>query len=275
MKIDDFKINNYGKIENSEVFLQNGINLIKGYNEAGKSTILSFLNSMLYGIDKTKKGNISEYDKYLPWLSTNFSGSMNYRLDNGNTYYVFRDFKKKTPIILDRNRNDITANFKQSKKGIDFLEEQIGVDKKTFQNTSISYQKLVILDDKNKAEMSGKLANLISTGEENYSYDDIIKRLNNKQLEEVGTSRTKKRPINNLEERILKLEQERREVLNIKDKKERMTEEREEMQKKFATVGYIKQMITEIKENFLKKETEKKIYTEIYNRIEKKKESML
>ena len=274
MKIDDFKINNYGKIENSEVFLQNGINLIKGYNEAGKSTILSFLNSMLYGIDKTKKGNISEYDKYLPWLSTNFSGSMNYRLDNGNTYYVFRDFKKKTPIILDRNRNDITANFKQSKKGIDFLEEQIGVDKKTFQNTSISYQKLVVLDDKNKAEMSGKLANLISTGEENYSYDDIIKRLNNKQLEEVGTSRTKKRPINNLEERILKLEQERREVLNIKEKKERMTEEREETQKKFATVGYIKQMITEIKENFLKKETEKKIYTEIYNRIEKKKEEI-
>ena len=274
MKIDNFKINNYGKIENSEVFLQNGINLIKGYNEAGKSTILSFLNSMLYGIDKTKKGNISEYDKYLPWLSTNFSGSMNYRLDNGNNYYVFRDFKKKTPIILDRNRNDITANFKQSKKGIDFLEEQIGVDKKTFQNTSISYQKLVVLDDKNKAEMSGKLANLISTGEENYSYDDIIKRLNNKQLEEVGTSRTKKRPINNLEERILKLEQERREVLNIKDKKERMTEEREEIQKKFATVGYIKQMITEIKENFLKKETEKKIYTEIYNRIEKKKEEI-
>ena len=274
MKIDDFKINNYGKIENSEVSLQNGINLIKGYNEAGKSTILSFLNSMLYGIDKTKKGNISEYDKYLPWLSTNFSGSMNYRLDNGNTYYVFRDFKKKIPIILDSNRNDITANFKQNKKGIDFLEEQIGVDKKTFQNTSISYQKLVILDDKNKAEMSGKLANLISTGEENYSYDDIIKRLNNKQLEEVGTSRTKKRPINNLEERILKLEQERREVLNIKDKKERMTEEREETQKKFATVGYIKQMITEIKENFLKKETEKKIYTEIYNRIEKKKEEI-
>lgn len=274
MKIDNFKINNYGKIENSEVFLQNGINLIKGYNEAGKSTILSFLNSMLYGIDKTKKDNISEYDKYLPWLSTNFSGSMNYRLDNGNTYYVFRDFKKKTPIILDRNRNDITLNFKQSKKGIDFLEEQIGVDKKTFQNTSISYQKLVVLDDKNKAEMSGKLANLISTGEENYSYDDIIKRLNNKQLEEVGTSRTKKRPINNIEERILKLEQERREVLNIKDKKERMTEEREEIQKKFATVGYIKQMITEIKENFLKKETEKKIYTEIYNRIEKKKEEI-
>ena len=274
MKIDDFKINNYGKIENSEVFLKNGINLIKGYNEAGKSTILSFLNSMLYGIDKTKKGNISEYDKYLPWLSTNFSGSMNYRLDNGNTYYVFRDFKKKTPIILDSNRNDITANFKQNKKGIDFLEEQIGVDKKTFQNTSISYQKLVVLDDKNKAEMSGKLANLISTGEENYSYDDIIKKLNTKQLEEIGSSRTKKRPINNIEERILKLEQERREVLNIKDKKERMTEEREETQKKFATIGYIKQMITEIKENFLKKETEKKIYTEIYNRIEKKKEEI-
>ena len=274
MKIDNFKINNYGKIENREVILTNGINLIKGYNEAGKSTILSFLNSMLYGIDKTKKGNISEYDKYLPWLSTNFSGSMEYSLDNGQKYYVFRDFKKKIPVVLDQNRNDITLNFKQSRKGIDFLEEQIGVDRKTFENTSISYQKLVVLDDKNKAEMAGRLANLVSTGEENFSYEELIKKLNNKQLEEIGSSRTKKRPINNIEERILKLEKEKMEVLNVKDKKEKMNEEREETQKQFATIGYIKQMINEIKENFLKKEAEKKIYSDIYNRIEKKKEEI-
>lgn len=274
MKIDNFKINNYGKIENREVILTNGINLIKGYNEAGKSTILSFLNSMLYGIDKTKKGNISEYDKYLPWLSTNFSGSMEYSLDNRQKYYVFRDFKKKIPVVLDQNRNDITLNFKQSRKGIDFLEEQIGVDRKTFENTSISYQKLVVLDDKNKAEMAGRLANLVSTGEENFSYEELIKKLNNKQLEEIGSSRTKKRPINNIEERILKLEKEKMEVLNVKDKKEKMNEEREETQKQFATIGYIKQMINEIKENFLKKEAEKKIYSDIYNRIEKKKEEI-
>ena len=274
MKIDNFKINNYGKIENREVILKNGINIIKGYNEAGKSTILSFLNSMLYGIDKTKKGNISEYDKFLPWLSTNFSGSMEYTLDNGKKYYVFRDFKKKIPVVLDQNRNDITLKFKQSKKGIDFLEEQIGVDRRTFENTSISYQKLVVLDDKNKAEMAGRLANLISTGEEIFSYDEIIKKLNNRQLEEIGSSRTKKRPLNNIEERILKLETEKLEVLNVKDKKEKMNIEREEIQKQFANIGYIKQMINEIKENFLKKEAEKKIYSEIYNRIERKKEEI-
>lgn len=274
MKIDNFKINNYGKIENREVILKNGINLIKGYNEAGKSTILSFLNSMLYGIDKTKKGNISEYDKFLPWLSTNFSGSMEYTLDDGKKYYVFRDFKKKIPVVLDQNRNDITLKFKQSKKGIDFLEEQIGVDRRTFENTSISYQKLVVLDDKNKAEMAGRLANLVSTGEEIFSYDELIKKLNNRQLEEIGSSRTKKRPLNNIEERILKLETEKLEVLNVKDKKEKMNIEREEIQKQFANIGYIKQMINEIKENFLKKEAEKKIYSEIYNRIERKKEEI-
>ena len=274
MKIDNFKINNYGKIENREVILKNGINIIKGYNEAGKSTILSFLNSMLYGIDKTKKGNISEYDKFLPWLSTNFSGSMEYTLNDGKKYYVFRDFKKKIPVVLDQNRNDITLKFKQSKKGIDFLEEQIGVDRRTFENTSISYQKLVVLDDKNKAEMAGRLANLVSTGEEIFSYDEIIKKLNNRQLEEIGSSRTKKRPLNNIEERLLKLETEKLEVLNVKDKKEKMNIEREEIQKQFANIGYIKQMINEIKENFLKKEAEKKIYSEIYNRIERKKEEI-
>ena len=72
------------------------------------------------------------------------------------------------------------------------------------------------------------------------------------------------------EEKLLEIKK----YLFFKDKKERMNEEREETQKQFATIGYIKQMINEIKENFLKKEAEKKIYSDIYNRIEKKKEEI-
>ena len=43
MKINNLKINSYGKLRNKELNFKNGINVIYGKNEAGKSTILNFI----------------------------------------------------------------------------------------------------------------------------------------------------------------------------------------------------------------------------------------
>lgn len=274
MKVDKLKINNYGKLKDREFRLEEGINIIKGYNEAGKSTILSFMNSMLYGIDKSKRAGISEYDRYLPWLSTDFSGTLEYRLDNGKKYHIYRDFKKTLPTIMEEGMNDISKTFVQDKKNIDFLSEQIGIDKTTFQNSSISYQKLVVLDETKKADMVNKMTNLVTTGEENLSYENIIKTLNSKQIEEIGTARTKKRPINNVEERILRLEKEKYEALSVKDKKQRMTEEREKVQKIFAELGKKKEVLSRIKESYLETEADTKLRQEIKRMINQKKEEI-
>ena len=40
LKINKLKINSYGKLKEKEINLENGINLIYGENEAGKSTLL-------------------------------------------------------------------------------------------------------------------------------------------------------------------------------------------------------------------------------------------
>ena len=50
MKIKNIKINGYGKLENVEINLGDKINIIKGNNESGKSTLLNFISSSLYGI---------------------------------------------------------------------------------------------------------------------------------------------------------------------------------------------------------------------------------
>ena len=96
MKINNLKINNYGKIKNKEIPLENNINIIYGKNEAGKSTILNFILNSFYGISKNKKGKeISDYEKYKPWSGEEFSGKIEYELDNGEKYEVYRDFTKK------------------------------------------------------------------------------------------------------------------------------------------------------------------------------------
>ncbi len=68
MQINQLKINNFGKLKNKQIQLKKGINIISGRNESGKSTILKFITSMLYGISRNKNGRtISDYDRNIPW----------------------------------------------------------------------------------------------------------------------------------------------------------------------------------------------------------------
>ena len=55
MKINKLKINSYGKLKEKEINFKDGINLIYGQNEAGKSTLIKFIINSLYGISKNRK----------------------------------------------------------------------------------------------------------------------------------------------------------------------------------------------------------------------------
>ena len=48
MKINNLKINSYGKLKDKEIDLKNGINIIYGQNEAGKSTLINFIINSFY-----------------------------------------------------------------------------------------------------------------------------------------------------------------------------------------------------------------------------------
>ena len=71
MKIENIKINAYGNIENKEINLKDGINIIYGANESGKSTLLNYIMSSFYGISKTKDGK-----EYTDWYK-NYQKSAN------------------------------------------------------------------------------------------------------------------------------------------------------------------------------------------------------
>ena len=132
MKIKNIKINNYGNLKQKEINLENNINIIYGKNESGKSTLLNYLKNIFYGISKNKNGKeISDYEKYLPWVGEEFSGKIKYQLNNGNTFEIFRDFNKKNPIIFNQDLKDISSDFKIDKQdGNQYFYEQTGIDEK-------------------------------------------------------------------------------------------------------------------------------------------------
>ena len=111
MKIKNLQINGFGKLTNKEIKLDKNINIIYGKNETGKSTLLGFMNSIFYGVSKNKNGkDISDFEKYSPWKTEEFSGKISYELDNGESFEVFRDFKKKNPIIYNEAKWDLNLS---------------------------------------------------------------------------------------------------------------------------------------------------------------------
>ena len=218
MKINYLKINGYGKIKNKEINLDNNINLIYGKNESGKSTLLSFINSMLYGISKNKNGkDISDFEKYKPWVGEDFSGKIAYTLDNNKNYEIFRDFSKKNPKIYNNNE-EISKEFNIDKnKGNTFFYEQTKIDEELFLSTTMVMQKESVLDEKSQNLLTQKITNLLSSGEDNTSYKKIMDNLNKKLIEEVGTDRTSGRPLNEINEKIEKLKLEKNKLNNIEN----------------------------------------------------------
>ena len=221
MKINKLQINSFGNIENKEIELSNNINIIKGKNESGKSTLLKFIVDMLYGISKNKRGKeFSDYDRYKPWNNEEFSGKITYKLDDGKKYEVFRDFNKKNPKIYNEEGEDISKEYTIDKvAGSKFFTEQTKIEENTFLSTFAACQTEVKLEKQEQNVLVQKLANLAGTGEDNVSYKKALEKLNKKQVEEIGTLRTTGRPMNLVKEEQFKLQDEIGELETYKEER--------------------------------------------------------
>ena len=274
MKIRNLKINGFGKVKNTEINLKSGINLIYGKNESGKSTILKFIISMFYGLSKNKNGgSIPENEKYEPWNNEDFSGKIMYELDNGESYEIYRDFKKKNPKVFNQNLEDVSKNYTIDKtKGNQFFYDQFGLEEDIFTSSIITKQTEVKLDNKTQNTLIQKISNILGTGEDTTSYEAIVNKLKKKLNDEVGTANTKERPINIIEKTIEQLSKEKDELETYKDnkfiiekriseKKELIDEEQEQLEKL--------RLVNIKKEKLKEDESRIKVSKEMINSLEK------
>lgn len=250
MKIKSLKINAFGNLKEKEIEFNNHINIVKGSNESGKSTLLKFITNIFYGTSKNKKGKeFSDYDRYKPWAGEEFSGKLNYTLDDGKNYEVFRDFGKKNPKIYNENLEDISKEFTIDKTyGNQFFIEQTGVDEAMFYSCLVSMQQEVKLDKNVQNAMVQKVANLAGTGDDNISYKKALEKINKKQVEEIGTSRSQGRPINIVKDEKFKLQDEIGELEEFKQRKQEIEKEKKEKQETISKIEETLKLIKKVKE---------------------------
>ena len=251
MKINKIKINSYGKLKNKEINLENNLNIIYGKNESGKSTLLKFILNIFYGASRNKKGrDISDFEKYKPWDSEEYSGKLTYELDNKDKYEIYREFNRKNPNIFNENGEDIVKEFNIDKnKGSEFFYEQTQINEEMFLATSIAMQQEVKIGRDTQNILIQKISNLLETGEDNISYKKAVDKLNKMQLEKIGTERSREKPINIIRKNIDADEQKINELKKYENIQYEIEDEKNKIKNELKEKEIKNELLKEIKIN--------------------------
>ena len=96
MRFIDLHIDGFGRFHDFSMTFDPGMNVIYGTNEAGKSTLHTFLQAMLYGFTRAR-GVEAEHDtmaRLTPWENPEvYSGTLRLEAD-GTIWRIERDFHK-------------------------------------------------------------------------------------------------------------------------------------------------------------------------------------
>lgn len=257
----------FGKFKNKNIELKEGINLIYGENEAGKSTIHSFIQGMFYGFLKPNartRAYLEEHERYNPWDRTRYAGVLTFKY-NGKSYRIERDFTKgqeKTRVFDEITGEDITNKIDNGpsrvlQPGIHFF----GFSSRVFSNT-ISIKQLGSKTEKDLAqEVIDKLINVSQSLDDDISVDKAISELRNR-MAEIGTERAPTKPYARNLKVIEELFEERERILLEKDKYEFYLEEKDRL---------INDLLED--ENYLKDLQDKLRRLEIYEKAKMLEES--
>lgn len=182
MKIIKLYIEHFGKIKDLQIELQEGLNILYGVNESGKSTIQSFIKSMLYGMNSQKK-SIRENDRkrFIPWDAAYASGELYFEDDHQNIYLIKRKFGKRKKEDESTILNVITG---EEVGYMDFDKPGIAIfnlGEEAFEKTIFIKQLgAKVIRDK-EDEIMKYLVNLQQSGDEDISYHGAVEMLQNEK----------------------------------------------------------------------------------------------
>ena len=180
MKIEKLGIRAFGKFHERTWHFADGASLIYGVNEAGKSTMASFMLYMFYGMPPARSAKDKALRaRYIPWGEAEASGYLDLS-DGDRRYRIERSGDKKCALIDLSTGRQIRLT-----RGISPGEYFFGVGEKSFlASVFVRQSELAVGENaKDLEEISQRLKNLVSAGEESVSVPGSIKLLSEARKE--------------------------------------------------------------------------------------------
>lgn len=203
LEITRLELVGFGKFRERTIDLTSGLNLIEGPNEAGKSTIQSFITGMFYGFFQpgTKRRSYTPHrDKYRPWDQGSYRGVLVCKNEE-RSWRIERCFDKDNETVNvydDQTGDDLTLDFpynlvtRQPQVG----EKLLGLSKTAFNNTANIAQMTcasVSREADFSAEVNDKLLSVMKTADASLSLSAVIHELDSR-IEQIGSPKKSKTP---------------------------------------------------------------------------------
>lgn len=177
----------YGKLNQAQLDLQPGLNVICAPNEGGKSTWSRFLLTMFYGLNTRQRGDLADKNRFQPWNGTPMQGRL--ELSAGEKLLVLSRRTQRT----DAPMGVFSCTYAGTDTPVPDLdaahcgETLLGVPQSVYQRCAfIPSGSMAINAD---ADLERRINALISTGEEKVSFLQAENRLK-KQLHQRKYNRT-------------------------------------------------------------------------------------
>lgn len=221
MKIIRLDLISFGRFNNYTIEFGDKFHLIYGLNESGKTTISKFIEGVFYGFIKPylkRTVYTEDYEKYRPWNSENYEGSILVEKDN-KRFVIYRNFKEKYFNIF----NETTGNNETELDG--FNQDNLSfpgeyffkMPSDIFKSTVFSNLKELDAENKNVSSIVDMLLNSSDSNNDSVSFKKALDNLE-KMKSNIGTKQSKAKPLGSLYQKKFDLEDE---IKNInKDKKE-------------------------------------------------------
>lgn len=114
MIIKELNLKNFGKFSGKSVSFTDGINVIYGPNEAGKTTMYYAIGALLFGLDKQRgrAAKTDTYSTYQPWENkTWYEGSLKFET-GGKLFYLERNFyhnEKSARLVCETDGEELSV----------------------------------------------------------------------------------------------------------------------------------------------------------------------
>lgn len=225
MELQELILKNFGKFTDRHIQLYEGINLLYGANESGKSTIHTFIKGMLFGMERGRgRASVNDtYSIYEPWENPNYySGILRFR-SGGKIFRIDRNFdkySKKAELICE----DDGEQFSIADGDLDMLLE--GLNAGNYENTVSVGQLRIEISQSLAAEIRNYATNYYATGN---SEIDLAGTLADLREKKKTLEREAKNSMIGKQQKREHIEQEAsyvwRDVHRLEEERNRITEE--------------------------------------------------
>lgn len=180
MRIMELQMKNFGKFSGKSISFHEGINIIYGQNEMGKTTIHTFIKGMFFGIEK-QRGRASKNDEYSlrqPWENPGyFAGALRFET-GGKIFRLERNFEKREKsvcLLCETDGEELSVE----DGDLEVLLE--GLNEVSFQNTIFINQRTGATDEGLAVEVQRYMSNLECAGDSELDVGQAIKVLDEKR----------------------------------------------------------------------------------------------